>query len=519
MECLDIPDGIGVFIGVCHEVAIECGQDTPINEGTMSKIAQELKPTALNNIIRDFEKSDAQKLKIGVGGVAGLYLILKKTLGGCSRRWVIRCKINGKAVDRSLYGLTYNPNGGGCGLSEARAKAREYRASLLAGIDPLVEAENQKAAEREAKELAKVKAVTFEQAAVAYVALNAAGWSVNNPNRERNVMSGLRSRAFPVFGNKPVGEVNADDVFEALTKDDWLFEVSEATSRKIRDYINGVCEWAINQKLRAEGILPASLVKGSRLAALYAPIQHQIPKGGNNPTIDYRDAPTFFRELCELPPSNGRNALIFGMLTALRGGSYRELRWGAIDWEGESCKVAEENRKKKGEGFYVSYLSKYAMDFLKSLPRFEGDCVFSADGGRNAITQTTLRRVINAMNKRRRERGLPEWRDWTMKDDQGRSPVVVPHALCRTTFATWSEDDEHDVDATISKLAVELCLDHSAGKAKGDPLNGAYRRNPKAKRRREAATLWGRFLITGRYPDEADAPEWDSWQKIVEQNA
>lgn len=247
----------------------------------MSKIAQELKPTALNNIIRDFEKSDAQKLKIGVGGVAGLYLILKKTLGGCSRRWVIRCKINGKAVDRSLYGLTYNPNGGGCGLSEARAKAREYRASLLAGIDPLVEAENQKAAEREAKELAKVKAVTFEQAAVAYVALNAAGWSVNNPNRERNVMSGLRSRAFPVFGNKPVGEVNADDVFEALTKDDWLFEVSEATSRKIRDYINGVCEWAINQKLRAEGILPASLVKGSRLAALYAPIQHQIPKGGN----------------------------------------------------------------------------------------------------------------------------------------------------------------------------------------------------------------------------------------------
>ena len=166
MECLDIPDGIGVFIGVCHEVAIECGQDTPINESTMSKIAQELKPTALNNIIRDFEKSDAQKLKIGVGGVAGLYLILKKTLGGCSRRWVIRCKINGKAVDRSLYGLTYNPNGGGCGLSEARAKAREYRASLLAGIDPLVEAENQKAAEREAKELAKVKAVTFEQAAV-----------------------------------------------------------------------------------------------------------------------------------------------------------------------------------------------------------------------------------------------------------------------------------------------------------------------------------------------------------------
>lgn len=485
----------------------------------MPKVSQELLPNQLNPIIRNFEKSDAQKLKIAVGGVAGLYLILQKTSSGCSRRWVIRCKINGKSIDRSLYGLTYEPNGSACGLSEARAKAREYRASLLAGIDPMVEAENQKAAEREAKELEKVKAVTFEQAAVAYVQANAAGWAVNNKNRERQVMSGLRSRAFPVFGDKSVGEVDADDVFAALTKDDWLFQKKEATSRKIRDYINSVCEWAVGQGLRAEGILPASLVKGSRLAALYAPIQHRIPKDGNNPTIDYKDAPTFFRELCELPLSNGRNALIFGMLTALRGGSYRELRWSAVDWEEETCKIVEERRKKKGAGFYVSYLSQYAMDFLKSLPRFEGDCVFSADGGRNAITQTSLRRVIDAMNKRRRERGLPEWRDWTMKDDQGRSRVAVPHALCRTTFGTWSEDDEHDVDVTISNTAVELCLDHSAGKAKGDSLNGAYRRNPKAKRRREAATLWGRFLITGQYPDEADAPEWDAWQKIVAQDA
>jgi integrase len=493
--------------------------DTPINERFMPKVSQELLPNQLNPIIRKFEQSDAQRLKIAVGGVAGLYLLLQKTSSGCSRRWIIRCKINGKAIDRSLYGLTYEPNGSACGLSEARAKAREYRASLLAGIDPLVEAENQKSAEREAKELAKVKAITFEQAAVDYVAMNAASWAVNNKYRERNVMSGLQSRAFPVFGSKPVGEVDADDVFEALTKDDWLFEVTEATSRKIRDYINGVCEWAVGQGLRAEGILPASLVKGSRLAALYAPILHLIPKGGNNPTIDYREAPTFFRELCELPPSSGRNALIFGMLTALRGGSFRELRWSAVDWEDESCQVKEENRKKKGAGFYVSYLSQYAVAFLKSMPRFEGDCVFSADGGQNAITQTSLRRVIDAMNKRRRERGLPEWRDWTMKDDQGRSRVVVPHALCRTTFATWSEDDEHAVDAMISKLAVELCLDHNAGKAKGDPLNGAYRRHPKIKRRREAATLWGRFLITGRYPDESDAPEWDAWQKIVGQNA
>lgn len=486
----------------------------------MPKIALELKPTALNNMIRDFEKSDAKKLKIAVGGVAGLYLLLQKNSGGCSRRWVVKWVINGKSIDRSLYGLTYTPpSGGECGLKEARDKAREYRASLLTGIDPMVEAENQKAAEREAKELARVKAVTFEQAAVAYVQANAARWAVNNKHRERNVISGLQSRAFPVFGKKPVGDVDADDVFAALTRDDWLFDVTENTSRKIRDYINGVCDWAINQKWRAAGTLPASLVKGSRLAALYAPIQHLIPKGGNNPTIDYREAPIFFRELCELPPSNGRNALIFGMLTALRGGSFRELRWSAINWEDESCQVKEENRKKKGAGFYVSYLSPYAMDFLKSLPRFEGDCVFSADGGQNAITQTSLRRVIDAMNKRRRERGLLEWRDWTMKDAQGRSRVVVPHALCRTTFATWSEDDEHDVDAMISKLAVELCLDHNAGKAKGDPLNGSYRRNPKVRRRREAATLWGRFLITGRYPDQADAPEWDAWQKIVAQDA
>lgn len=481
----------------------------------MAKQAVVWIPKTLNAEIKAFEQSTLQKKKLADGGCTGLYLLLQKTASGCSRRWIIRCKVEGKFYDRSLDGLTYEPNGKGCGISEARTKAREYLSLLRGGIDPVVEAEKEREAERAAKEQAKAQAVTFKQAAVAYVALNANGWAANNPLRERRTMDALEAIAFPTFGDKPVGEVNADDVFEALTRDDWLFEVKESTSRKVRNYINGVCQWAIGQGLRPEGVLPASLAKGSRLAALFAPIKHRLRKDGHNATIDYRDAPVFFRELCALPPSNGRNALIFGMLTALRGDSYRELRWSAVDWDEPSCKVPETHRKTKGAGFYEAYLSPYAVAFLQALPRWQGDCVFSANDGHDAITQPSLKRAIEAINKRRRERGLQEWRDWSMPDEDGVCPVVKPHALCRTTFTTWSEDDEHGVDAAISKLAVELCLDHDAGKAKGDALNGSYRRNPKKKSRIDALTLWGRFLITGRYPDEPDGVECEEWQNIL----
>lgn len=469
----------------------------------MPKITKTLTPKQLDQAIRQFEKGNESKKKITVGECTGLYLLVQRLATGISKRWIVRCRVDGKDYDRSLNGLTYPQ----CGLSDARRLAGEYFASLATGVDPLVEAKKAKEEKR--------KAITFKECALAYIAENSAKWVVNNKLREKRTLESLTRRAFPYFGDVPIDEVIADHVFKALMDGNWVLKVKRCTSRQFRDHVNAVCEWAQGKRYRPTDMaLPAHVNKGSPLAILLAPYAHLIPKGGHNATIDYVDAPEFFRELCGLNPSNGRNALIFGMLTALRGGSYTQLRWSDIDLENQICMVREETRKKK-DGDFRTYLSPYAVAFLKTLPRWKGDYIFSSDDGVTPITLASLMRAIKTMNERRTARGLKEWRDWSMPNDDGTFPVVKPHALCRTVFSTWSEDDEHGNDEIINSLAVELCLDHDVSKAKRDTNKGAYLRGDKRKSRIDALTLFARFLITGRYPNEEDGQECEEWRAIV----
>ena len=479
----------------------------------MPKSTKTLSPNELEKGINEFESSGAKRKKIAVGGESDLYLILLRTKTGVSKRWEVRCRVNGTDYHRSLNGKTYAKKGekkskSYCGLSKARDLARDYIRSLTAGVDPLIEAKKAKEEKR--------KKLSFKQCAVDYISENSARWAVNNKLREKRTLESLTRRAFPVFGDVPIDEVIGDHVFDALMRDEWVLNVKESTSRQFRDHVNGVCEWAKGKRYRPDGLpSPAVMTKGSRLAVLLAPYAHLIPKDGNNATIDYRDAPTFFAELCGLDRSNGRDALIFGMLTALRGGSYRGLRWCDVDLENQICMVIEEGRKKKGAGAFKTFLSPYAVAFLKTLPRWSGEYIFSANDGRSPISATTLAHTIRTMNVRRRERGMKEWRDWSMPNDDGTYPVVKPHALCRTVFSTWCEDDEHGNDQIISSMAVELTLDHDKERTKNDNHKGAYRRNDKRQSRINALTWWGRFLTTGKYPDEDDGKECEEWLAIV----
>ena len=479
----------------------------------MPKSTKTLSPNELEKGINEFESSGAKRKKIAVGGESDLYLILLRTKTGVSKRWEVRCRVNGTDYHRSLNGKTYAKKGekkskSYCGLSKARDLARDYIRSLTAGVDPLIEA-------KKAKE-EKQKKLSFKECALAYIAVNSESWARNNKLREKRTLESLTRRAFPVFGDVPIDEVSADHVFEALMREEWVLNVKQSTSRQFRDHVNAVCEWAKGKRYRPDGLSsPAVMTKGSRLSVLLAPYSNLIPKDGNNATIDYRDAPTFFAELCGLNRSNGRDALIFGMLTALRGGSYRSLRWCDIDFENQICTVTEGGRKKKGDGVFTAYLSPYAVAFLKTLPRWSGEYVFSANDGRDEITQTTLAHTIRTMNVKRRARGLKEWRDWSMPNDDGTFPVVKPHAICRTAFTTWSDEDEHGNDQIISFTAVELTLDHDKKRARNDNHKGAYRRNDKRQSRINALTWWGRFLTTGKYPDEEDGKECEEWLAIV----
>ena len=87
----------------------------------MPKLAAALTPKSLKGAIDRFEKSSSQKKRIADGGCTGLELLLKRTNDGISKRWTFRAKVEGRAYDRSLYGLTYPE----CGINGKRLRPKE----------------------------------------------------------------------------------------------------------------------------------------------------------------------------------------------------------------------------------------------------------------------------------------------------------------------------------------------------------------------------------------------------------
>lgn len=486
-----------------------------------TKNAMPKKNPALTDIgikaeISSFKKSDTKKKTVSDGQVQGLRLMLVRCSdGSISIHWEFRQAAktlpDGKRIKACEKRIGAYP---AVGLRDARDKAEEYRRQVASGLNPMDEIKR-KAKEAEAQiEAQKRAAVTFKEAAIQWIADNSDSWAKTR-RREAKVRSMLNRWVFPVIGAVPVDALSAHDVFDVMMNKDFITSYDKSYSRQARDYINQVCHWAYCKGIRRSSERPASTADGSLLAGLLKPVEGKIHRGEHYPMTDVADAHLFFVDLLSMPGSVGRDALIFGMLTGLRGQSFRAARWSAIDWNEPSIMVDEENRKTKGEGGFECFLSEYAVRFLKSRPHFDGDFIFSSNGGVKAISDTAVKAVICRMNRRRSKRGLKEWREWSRPNDKGECPEVVPHAMCRSLMRTWAEDDEHGNIYRFPGAVSELVLDHNSSKAKGDALNGAYRRGNLKKSRIDLMTHYGRYLITGKWPDEKGGDECPEWVAIV----
>lgn len=467
--------------------------------------------------IASFKKAEAKKRTVSDGQVQGLRLCLLRGVNGdVTSHWefrqVAKTLPDGKQIKSCEKRIGVYP---AVGLKDARDKAENYRRMIESGINPVDEIKRK---EEEAEALIEAQrraTVTFKEAAIQWIEDSAEGWAKTNPRRERKVRSMLNRWVFPVIGDVPVDALSAHDVFDVMMNEDFILTHDRSYSRQARDYINHVCQWALCNGIRRSSEQPGSTAKGSLLAGLLKPVESKIPRGDKFPMIDVADAHEFFVDLLSMPDSHGRNALIFGMLTGLRGQSFRDARWSAIDWNEPSIMVDEASRKTKGDGGFECFLSEYAVRFLKSRFRFGGDCIFSSNSGESGISETAVAAVIRRMNVRRSKRGLKEWRDWSRPNAEGECPVVVPHAMCRALMRTWAEDDEHGNIFRFPGVVGELVLDHNASKAKGDALGGSYRRGKLKKSRIDLMAHYGRYLITGKWPDEADGEECPEWIAIV----
>lgn len=124
-----------------------------------------------------------------VGGVAGLAL---QVLPSGGRTWILRATIGNRRREMGLGGF---PD---VTLAQAREAAREARALIRRGIDPI---EAGKEARRALKEK-PLATMSFRSAAEAYIASHQASWK--NLKHRTQWTSTLEMYVYPMFGDMDV---------------------------------------------------------------------------------------------------------------------------------------------------------------------------------------------------------------------------------------------------------------------------------------------------------------------------
>jgi len=369
-----------------------------------------------------------------VGTVAGL--ALQVTDSG-TRSWILRVMVGGKRRDMGLGGY---PD---VTLSGAWDKARKARDKIKEGIDPIEDGK----AKRSALAAAVASALTFSEAAKAYIAVKEAEWkNAKHGDQWRNT---LATYADPVIGNVFVRDIEQSHVMRVL-EPIWMDKTE--TAKRLRGRIEKVLDWARVRGYRS-GDNPARW-RGHLDTLLQAPGKVQTIE--HHPALPMDDLGAFMVELRK-QEGMGARALEFAILTAARSGEVRGATWSEIDLKDATWTIPASRMKMKRE--HRAALNDEAVALLESLPR-TGDLIFPNTKG-DKLSDMTLTAVLRRMNR----------------------SDITAHGF-RSTFRDWcSERTNYPRDV------AEMALAHTIG----DKVEAAYRRGDLFEKRRRMMREWGKF--------------------------
>ena len=363
-------------------------------------------------------------------GRYGLYF----NVAGNSRTWVQRLTVDGR---RRNFGLGPWPV---VRLAEARETAFENVRKRQRGIRLVT-------GRRRARTVP-----TFEQAADAYIALQAPGWKAGSRNAS-NWRSSLAHAA--AIAERPVDAITTDDVLAVVTG---LLRAGKApTARSVRQRIRAVLDWAGASGHRT-GPNPAN----GELDAVVPRSGHRIAHHASVPASEVADVLAAAAAI-ETPTWRGMTgALRFAVLTAARTSEVLGARWGEVDLDAATWTVPAARMKANVE--HRVPLSTAALDVLGEARGRTGGggLVFRAPRG-GKLDTAALRRVMRRI---------------------GAGATV--HGF-RGAFKSWC------LESGIARELAEMSLAHQF---MGD-TERSYVRTDLLERRRPVMERWGRFC-TGR---------------------
>jgi integrase len=375
----------------------------------------------------------------------GLYLLVRES----GRFWVMRYRFAG--ADREL-GLGRAGGRGAVTLAEARQATQGHRAALRAGIDPIDQKRAASAALVASKRTARADAMTFRAVTAQYLAAHEGAW--RNVKHRAQWRATLDAHALPIFGDKPVAEIDTDDVLRVLEP---IWGTIPETASRLRGRIESVIDYAITREWRTtanparwKGHLSTQLPAPSKLRT----IEHHA-------ALPWRRMAAFMAELRAQHVIPAR-ALEWTILTAARTGETIGARWDEID-AAERVWTIPAGRMKMGVEHRVplSAAALAVLDGVSDLRGYSGGFVFP--GGREG---KPLSNMAMAMLLRRMNHGN-----------------VTAHGF-RSAFRDWCGES-----TDTPREIAEACLAHSTG----NKVEAAYRRGDALEKRRAVMEQWAAF--------------------------
>ncbi len=373
-----------------------------------------------------------------VGVVAGLQL---QVLRSGARSWVLRAMIGGKRRDMGLGGY---PD---VTLAQAREKARDARAKIEHGVDPIAE----RAAARSALAAQRGAEVTFDEAARKFIEAKSHEWK--SAKHAAQWTATLDTYASPIIGKLQVRDVALAHVIKVLEP---IWTTKTETATRLRGRLESVLDWATvrgyrhgDNPARWKGHLDKILAKPSKVAKVEHHAALQVDELG-----------AFVRDLRARDGMAAR-ALEVLILTAARSGEIRGMRWDEID-EAAAVWTVPTERMKGGREHRVP-LPDRVLEIFRTLPRIDDSpLVFQAPRG-GQLSDMTLTAVMRRM-----------------KVD------AVPHGF-RSTFRDWASERTN-----YPREVAEMALAHAIE----NKVEAAYRRGDLFEKRRRLMADWARFCDT-----------------------
>jgi integrase len=370
----------------------------------------------------------------------GLWLQTTESKDGKDRNrsWIFRYTVAGRTRHMGLGSyITVS-------LKDAREAALQCRKQLLAGIDPI----EQRNAERSAKIAESAKMITFEAAALAYIAAHRNEW--RSQEHAAQWPASLRRYVHPIIGKMPVAQIDTPLLLKTLQP---IWATIPETASRIRQRIEAILDWATASGYRG-GDNPARW-QGHLEYLLAKPSKRRVEHFA---ALPWREMPNFMTKLRAVVGVVPR-ALEFTILIAARRDEARLARWDELDLE-QAIWTVPASRMKGGKEHRVP-LSDRALAILREMQALRcNDYVFPGEKG-GATHKEGTRMLLKTL-----------------------APGVTVHGF-RSSFRDWAGEQ-----TSFPREVCEAALAHSVGNA----VERSYRRGDALEHRRRLMEAWDRFV-------------------------